>query len=80
MIVLYCFFKFKGCKVIQVKLTALELDFLLHAWIHTYLLDIVISVWCIEHFWSIVDVSFLSNTCVDTNMRLALRINFERKL
>ena len=80
MVVLYCFFKFKSCKVVQVKFTALELDFLLHAWIHTNLLDIVISIRCIEHFWGVVNVSFLSNTCVDTNMSLTLRINFKRQL
>ena len=80
MIVLYCFFKFKRCKVVQVKLTSLKLDFLLQAWIHTNLLDIVISIRCIEHFWGVVYVSFLCNTCVDTNMSLTLRINFKRKL
>ena len=80
MVVLYCFFKFKSCEVVQVKFTALKLDFLLQAWIHTDLLDIVISIRCIEHFWGVVYVSFLSNTCVDTNMSLTLRINFKRKL
>ena len=80
MIILYCFFKFKRCKVVQVKLASLKLDFLLHAWIHTNLLDIVISIRCIEHFWGVVNVSFLCNTCVDSNMSLSLRIDLERQL
>ena len=80
MIVFDCFLKLESCKIVQIKLTAFELDFLLHAWIHTNLLDIVVSVRCVEHFWCVVYISFLGNTCVDTNMCLALRINLKSQL
>ena len=80
MVVLHSFLKLKGSKVVQVEFTSLKWNFLLHTWVHTYLLNIIVSVGCIEHFWSIIDISLFCNTCVDANMSLSLRIDLERQL
>ena len=80
MIVLYRFLKLKSSKVVQVEFTSLERDFLLHTWVHTYLLNIIVPVGRIEHFWSIVNISLFCNTSIDANMSLSLRIDFEGQL
>ena len=80
MVVFDCLFQFEGRQIVQIELTALERNLLLHSWVHTYLLDVVVSVWCVKHLRGIVDVSLLSDTGIHADVCLALGIDFELEL
>ena len=77
---LYWLGELKRGKIIQVECDLLKRDFLSHSRLTADLLDVVLSVWCVEHFRSVIGILLLCYACVYPDVRVAECINFEWKL
>ena len=71
MVIFYRLCEFERGKVIEVKLNLVEVNLLVHSSVYAYLLNVVISIWGVEHFRCIVWILLLSYACVYPNMSVA---------
>ena len=53
-VVFYRLCKLESRKIIDIKVTFVERDCLIHSLVHAELLDVIVSVWCVEHFRGVV--------------------------
>ena len=70
-IVLDALGELEGSEVVDVEGDLSLGDFLVAAGSNTHVVNVVLTVWCVEHLWGVVWVLLLGNTKVHTDMGLA---------
>ena len=70
-IVLDALGELEGSEVVDVEGDLSLGDFLVAAGANTHIVNVVLTVRCVEHLWGVVWVLFLGNTKVHTDMSLA---------
>ena len=63
-VVFYRLCELESCKIIEIKVTFVERNILVHSLVHADLLDIIISVRRVEHFRGVVRVLLFCYTRV----------------
>lgn len=52
-------------------------DLLLHAWLHVYILNVVVAIWRVEHSWHVVLVLLLGDAGAHAHIAVDLGVDLE---
>ena len=77
-VVLDCLSELECGEIIQIKLDSIFGNLLIKTCLHCQVVDIVLSVWRVEHFWRVVWVLLFSDAHVHADVSIAKSIKLER--
>ena len=77
MVVLNALCELESCQVVRIERDLAFLNLLADAGVYRQVLNVVLTVWRVEHLWCIIRILLLSDTHVDTDVGVAESVILE---